>query len=106
MNPPIDKLICSFCGLSSAEVDVMLHANGTPYICDQCVDLAIEIVAAARHKKEISRQTMVSATANFPCGSMGEDPGDDRWYKVNAPVANSLYDEHLAELRKEGLTNG
>lgn len=36
----------------------------------------------------------------------GDKTGDDRWYEVNVPVADRLYDEHLAELRKEGLSNG
>jgi hypothetical protein len=29
--------------------------------------------------------------------------GDDRWYKVSVPRADTLYDEHLEELKKEGL---
>ena len=36
----------------------------------------------------------------------GDKTGDDRWYEVNVPVADSLYDEHLAELKKEGLIHG
>ena len=28
---------------------------------------------------------------------------DDRWYEVNVPIADRLYDVHLKELRKEGL---
>ena len=36
----------------------------------------------------------------------GDKTGDDRWYEVNVPVADRLYDEHLAELKKEGLING
>ena len=36
----------------------------------------------------------------------GDKTGDDRWYDVNVPVADRLYDEHLEELRKEGLING
>lgn len=32
--------------------------------------------------------------------------GDDRWYVVNVPIADRLYDEHLQQLRKEGLING
>jgi len=38
---------------------------------------------------------------------IGEDKtGDDRWYDVNVPVADRLYDEHLAQLREEGLIDG
>ena len=36
----------------------------------------------------------------------GDKTGDDRWYEVNVPVADRLYDEHLAELKKEGLIHG
>ena len=32
--------------------------------------------------------------------------GDDRWYVVNIPIADRRYDEHLDELRKEGLLDG
>jgi len=33
----------------------------------------------------------------------GDKTGDDRWYDVHVPIADRLYDEHLKELRKEGL---
>jgi hypothetical protein len=36
----------------------------------------------------------------------GDKTGDDRWYDVNVPVADRLYDEHLAQLREEGLIDG
>ena len=36
----------------------------------------------------------------------GDKTGDDRWYEANVPVADRLYDEHLEQLRKEGLLNG
>lgn len=36
----------------------------------------------------------------------GDKTGDNRWYEVYVPVADKLYDEHLAALGKEGLTNG
>lgn len=50
----------------------MLHAASTSYICDQCVDLATEIIAATRDKNKRRAVTMVPATANFPHGSLGE----------------------------------
>lgn len=34
----------------------------------------------------------------------GDKTGDERFYEVFVPVADRLYDEHLAVLRKEGLT--
>lgn len=36
----------------------------------------------------------------------GDKTGDDRWYERYVPIADRLYDEHLATLRKEGLTDG
>ncbi len=33
----------------------------------------------------------------------GDKTGDDRWYSIHVPIADRLYDEHLDELRKEGL---
>lgn len=36
----------------------------------------------------------------------GDKTGDDRWYDVHVPIADRLYDEHLEQLRKEGLIDG
>ena len=33
----------------------------------------------------------------------GNKTGDDRWYDSHVPRADQLYDEHLDQLRKEGL---
>jgi len=33
----------------------------------------------------------------------GEKTGNDRWYQIYVPVADRIYDEHLALLIKEGL---
>lgn len=33
----------------------------------------------------------------------GDKTGDDRWYNTHVPIADYLYDEHLEQLRKEGL---
>lgn len=33
----------------------------------------------------------------------GEKTGDDRFYDSMIPVADALYDEHLKQLKKEGL---
>jgi hypothetical protein len=32
----------------------------------------------------------------------GDKTGDDRWYEVNVPLADGIYDQHLEELKKEG----
>ena len=34
----------------------------------------------------------------------GDKTGNDRWYEEFVPLADRLYDEHLAELKREGLT--
>lgn len=39
--------------------------------------------------------------AILPIG--GDKTGDNRWYEVHITLADRLYDEHLEELRKEGL---
>ena len=36
----------------------------------------------------------------------GDKTGDDRWYDVNVPIGDRLYDEHLEQLRKEGKIDG
>lgn len=33
----------------------------------------------------------------------GDKTGDDHWYRRLVPLADDLYDEHLAELSNEGL---
>lgn len=33
----------------------------------------------------------------------GDKTGNERFYEENIPIADRLYDEHLHELRKEGL---
>ena len=36
----------------------------------------------------------------------GDKTGDNRWYERTIPVADRLYDEHLEELKREGLLDG
>jgi hypothetical protein len=36
----------------------------------------------------------------------GDKTGDDRWYDTFVPVADGLYDEHLEQLRREGIIDG
>lgn len=33
----------------------------------------------------------------------GDKTGDKRWYETHIPIADDLYDEHLTELKNEGL---
>ena len=34
----------------------------------------------------------------------GDKTGNDRWYDEHVPIADTLYDEYLRELKREGLT--
>ncbi len=36
----------------------------------------------------------------------GDKTGDYRWYETFVPIADRLYDEHLATLKKEGSIDG
>lgn len=36
----------------------------------------------------------------------GDKTGNERWYETHVPLADRLYDEHLEQLRKEGLIDG
>jgi len=36
----------------------------------------------------------------------GDKTGDDRWYEKFVPLADDLYDRHLAALKREGLNDG
>ena len=58
-------LYCSFCGKSQFEVAYLIAASEV-FICNECVLLCGDIIAKA--KKEANM-----ATANYPCGSMGEE---------------------------------
>ena len=36
----------------------------------------------------------------------GDKTGDDRWYDISVPIADGLYAEHLAMLKKGGKHDG
>lgn len=36
----------------------------------------------------------------------GDKTGKDRWYEIHVPVADNLYDTHIATLKKEGQIDG
>ena len=36
----------------------------------------------------------------------GDKTGNETWYETFVPIADRIYDQHLAELRKEGLIRG
>ena len=35
----------------------------------------------------------------------GDKTGNDRWYEVHGPLADRLYEDHLRQLREEGLSD-
>ena len=35
----------------------------------------------------------------------GDKTGNDRWYEVHVPLADRLYEDHLRQLREEGLSD-
>ncbi len=36
----------------------------------------------------------------------GDKTGNNRWYDINVPLADRLYDEHLSELKEEARKHG
>ena len=42
------KPACSFCGLTQPRITVLIKLTGGSCICDECIDLCVELVAAAR----------------------------------------------------------
>jgi hypothetical protein len=36
----------------------------------------------------------------------GDKTGNDRWYEIVVPIADKIYDNHLAELERERIDNG
>ena len=47
---------------------------------------------------------MLNTQTNLVIG--GDKTGDDRWYQVNVPIADRLFDQHLVQLRREGAIDG
>lgn len=60
---------CSFCSKTQDD-GVILVAGPGVFICEECIALCNEIIA---EKKGRLRPSRIMATANFPCGSMGEE---------------------------------
>ena len=44
MRDPSDQLQCSFCGKSQRQVRKLIAGPGV-YICDECIELCVEIIA-------------------------------------------------------------
>ncbi len=36
----------------------------------------------------------------------GDKTGNDRWYQQTVPIADQLYDDHLEQLKREGINDG
>lgn len=55
-------IYCSFCGKRHNEVDVMV-AGPTVFICDQCVEVSVDVIATARAKARQGLLKVLSLTA-------------------------------------------
>lgn len=64
-----DKTLhCSFCGKSQNEVKKLIAGRGV-YICDECIDVCINIVADEIHKEEENKKESGSFAENLPTPS-------------------------------------
>lgn len=64
-----DKTLhCSFCGKSQNEVKKLIAGRGV-YICDECIDVCINIVSDEMHKEEQNAQGSGSFAENLPTPS-------------------------------------
>ena len=52
------RTYCSFCGKSDLEADVMIVGPVLAFICDECVLLAVEIIAAKRAERKLKRDVV------------------------------------------------
>ena len=55
-----DKIRCSFCGKSSAQVQKLIAGSNNTYICDECIALCNEILAEEAHNGNVHRKAAVS----------------------------------------------
>ncbi len=51
-----DKIRCSFCGKSSAQVQKLIAGSNNTYICDECIGLCNEILAEEAHNNSMHRK--------------------------------------------------
>lgn len=64
-----DKTLhCSFCGKSQNEVKKLIAGRGV-YICNECIDVCINIVADEMHKEEEKGEVCGSFSENLPTPS-------------------------------------
>lgn len=63
------EIHCSFCSKGTKE-GLVLVIGPAVAMCEQCVELSVAIIAEEKAKRGPS---LIMATANFPCGSMGEE---------------------------------
>ena len=61
--------------------------------------VAKDIVAVASSATPILLANMLNAILLIG----GNKTGVDRWYEIFVPIADKLYDDYLAQLKREGL---
>lgn len=55
-----DKIRCSFCGKSRAQVQRLIAGSNNTYICDECIELCNEILLEEMNNGTIQRSTALS----------------------------------------------
>ena len=77
-----NTLYCSFCGKSQHEVRKLI-AGPTVFICDECVELCMDII------REENKSSMVKSGEGIPTPQEILDVLDD--YVIGQPHANACY---------------
>jgi len=66
-------------------------------------DYSVEDIVSPWNGMSSSLTSFLNGGTALPKTNGGDKTGDDRWYDLQVPIADELYDQHLSQLRKEGL---
>jgi ClpX C4-type zinc finger len=69
-NPRKNVLFCSFCGKDQNDAQKLI-AGPTVFICNECVDVCVQIIAEDT-RFQMSARRQMSATCTF-CGNIATD---------------------------------
>lgn len=61
------RTYCSFCGKNDREVEVILAGAAAAFICNECVDAAVEQVAAKRRELAHDKSIIEAAVRCAGC---------------------------------------
>jgi hypothetical protein len=79
---PAPELRCSFCRKGDADVRKLI-AGPQVYICDECVDVCVDILADDRRASEARAQGVLAGTAAPPAW-----PASDAWCAFCGNIAD------------------